>query len=136
MAAAGGKIEPDFATTRNVNRLAVASRGSRPAGNRRGSRGPARESRDRSQARKPALPADLHDPFAPLEIMMRNPGISSRRARTSCSVLALATVLVIGATPVSAQSFLGTGTYTTNPNATGITTTPTTTTINGMPDKT
>src|SRR5687767_6166889 len=54
----------------------------------------------------------------------------SRRSRTSCSILALATVMAVGATPAAAQSFLGTGTYTTNPNATGITTAPNSTTIN------
>ena len=42
---------------------------------------------------------------------------------TSCSILALATVMAVGATPAAAQSFLGTGTYVTNPNGTGITTT-------------
>src|SRR5215218_3269641 len=56
--------------------------------------------------------------------------LNSRRSRTSCSILALATVMAVGASPAAAQSFNGTGTYVTNPNATGITTTATTTTIN------
>ena len=58
---------------------------------------------------------------------MRTLTLPSRLARTSCSVLALATVLVVGATPAAAQSFLGTGTVT---NGSGtITTSPLTTTI-------
>ncbi len=52
---------------------------------------------------------------------MRNLAHPSRRARTSCSVLAVATVLVMGATPASAQSFLGSGSPT-NGVATTITT--------------
>ncbi|MEO7814369.1 MAG: hypothetical protein ABIR87_02885, partial [Sphingomicrobium sp.] len=45
---------------------------------------------------------------------MRNLAIhaASRRTRTSCSVLALATVFIVGPTPASAQSFLGVGTPT------------------------
>ena len=37
---------------------------------------------------------------------------SRRRSRMSCSVLAVATVLVVGASPAAAQSFQGTGTVT------------------------
>ena len=65
--------------------------------------------------------------------MPRTAKHSRRPSRTSCSMIALATVMAVGATPASAQSLLGTGTYVTNPNATGITTTPgpaATTTIN------
>ena len=40
----------------------------------------------------------------------------SRRSRTSCSVIALATALAVGPTPAAAQSLLGSGTYVTNPN--------------------
>ena len=53
--------------------------------------------------------------------------LQSRRTRTSCSILALATVMAVGATPASAQSFNGTGVFT---NGTGsITTAPSTTNI-------
>ncbi|MEO6580118.1 MAG: hypothetical protein ABIN83_03075, partial [Sphingomicrobium sp.] len=46
--------------------------------------------------------------------MMRNLSNSSRRARASCSVLALATVLVVGPSPaIAAGSFQGAGTVTT-----------------------
>src|SRR5919112_2695290 len=37
--------------------------------------------------------------------------LNSRRTRTSCSILALATVMAIGATPAAAQSFNGTGVF-------------------------
>ena len=53
----------------------------------------------------------------------------TRRSRTSCSLIALATVLAVGASPASAQSLLGTGNYVTNPVAGGITTAPNTTNI-------
>ena len=43
---------------------------------------------------------------------MRSFALPPRRARTSCSVLALATVLVVGASPAAAQSFQGTGIFT------------------------
>src|SRR5688500_1039518 len=56
--------------------------------------------------------------------------LNRRRSRTGCSILALATVLTVGASPAAAQSLLGTGSYATNPNATGITTGVGTTTIN------
>jgi len=36
---------------------------------------------------------------------------NSRRSRTSCSILALATVMAVGATPAAAQSFNGTGVF-------------------------
>jgi hypothetical protein len=62
--------------------------------------------------------------------MPRTTKHSPRRSRSSCSVIALATVMAVGATPAAAQSLLGTGSYVTNPNATGITTGPGTTTIN------
>ena len=45
---------------------------------------------------------------------MRSLTLPSRLARTGCSVIALATVLVVGARPAAAQSFLGTGNFTTN----------------------
>ena len=45
---------------------------------------------------------------------MRNTTLRARVARTGCSVLALATVAVVGATPASAQSFAGTGAFTVN----------------------
>ena len=65
---------------------------------------------------------------------MRNLVLSSRRTRTSCSVLALATVMTVGATPAAAQSLLGSGTFATNgAGSAGITTTPTTTTITVNP---
>ena len=51
---------------------------------------------------------------------MRSLSLPSKRRATGCSVLALATVLVVGATPAAAQSFLGTGTVT---NGTGTITT-------------
>ncbi|MCY7271776.1 MAG: hypothetical protein LH485_06970, partial [Sphingomonas bacterium] len=60
--------------------------------------------------------------------MMRSLSLPSRRARTSCSILALATVLVVGASPAAAQSFLGVGTPT-NGAATTITNGSGTTTI-------
>ena len=59
---------------------------------------------------------------------MRNLALPSRRARTSCSVLALATVFVVGPTPASAQSFLGGGTFATNGGGVALITTPTATT--------
>ena len=59
---------------------------------------------------------------------MRNLTIPSRRTRTSCSVLALATVLVVGATPAVAQSFLGSGSFTHNGGGSASITTPNATT--------
>ena len=65
---------------------------------------------------------------------MRNLVSSSRRTRTGCSVLALATVMLVGATPAAAQSLLGSGTFATNGGgAAGITTAPSTTTITVNP---
>ena len=62
---------------------------------------------------------------------MRTLSLPSRLARTSCSVLALATVLVVGATPAKAQSFQGTGTFFTNGAGPGAAiTTPNSTTTN------
>src|SRR6478752_5274571 len=46
--------------------------------------------------------------------MMRNVRNSRRSRRPSCSLLALATVLAVGATPAAAQSFNGTGTFAVN----------------------
>src|SRR4051812_41343763 len=40
--------------------------------------------------------------------------LNSRRSRTSCSILALATVLAAGATPAAATSLQGTGSIQTN----------------------
>ena len=41
--------------------------------------------------------------------------LPNRRSRaSSCSIIALATVLVVGASPAAAQSFQGTGTFATN----------------------
>ena len=68
--------------------------------------------------------------------MPRTAQHSHRRTRTSCSAIALATVLVVGPSPAQAQSFLGTGTYVTNPVVGGITTAPNTTTINLNPGQT
>ncbi|WP_309601556.1 hypothetical protein [Sphingomonas sp.] len=66
---------------------------------------------------------------------MRNLAMPSRRARTSCSVLALATVMLVGPTPAAAQSFLGSGTFATNGGGvagiTNPTATTTTITVNG-----
>ena len=59
---------------------------------------------------------------------MRNLAMPSRRARTSCSVLALATVMLVGPTPAAAQSFLGSGTFATNGGGVAGITTPTSTT--------
>lgn len=68
---------------------------------------------------------------------MRNFPFPSRRSRTSCSVLALATVLVVGATPAMAQSLLGSGSFTTNGGAgASIGTAPNLTTINVNPGQT
>ena len=77
---------------------------------------------------------------------MRNLTFSPRRTRTSCSVLAVATVLVVGATPASAQSFLGSGSFTHNgggiagiataPNLTTITVNPGSTVIDWIPTDT
>ena len=61
---------------------------------------------------------------------MRNTTLRARVARTGCSVLALATVAVVGATPASAQSFAGTGAFTVNGGGgASIGTSPNTTTI-------
>lgn len=67
----------------------------------------------------------------------------SRLARTGCSVLALATALVVGPSPAAAQSFLGTGNFATNgggaasigtgPNTTTVTLNPGQTVINWTP---
>ena len=59
---------------------------------------------------------------------MRNLALPSRRARTSCSVLALATVMLVGPTPALAQSFLGSGSFATNGGGVAGITTPTSTT--------
>ncbi|MES2902714.1 MAG: hypothetical protein V4696_00870 [Pseudomonadota bacterium] len=68
---------------------------------------------------------------------MRNLTLKSRRTRTSCSVIALATVLVVGATPAAAQSFLGSGSFTHNGGGSaGITTAPNLTTITVNPGST
>ena len=71
---------------------------------------------------------------------MRSLSLPSRRARTSCSILALATVLVVGATPAAAQSFQGngtvtsgTGTITTGVNTTNISVTTSQTVIDWVP---
>ncbi len=54
----------------------------------------------------------------------------NRRNRTACSVLAMATALVVGVSPAAAQSLLGTGTIDVNGGgAAGITTSPGTTLI-------
>ncbi|MEO5578523.1 MAG: hypothetical protein ABIR25_05670, partial [Sphingomicrobium sp.] len=73
--------------------------------------------------------------------MMRTLSLPSRLARTSCSVIALATVLVVGATPAAAQSFLGNGiatngaatTITTGAGTTNITVTTSQTVIDWLP---
>ncbi len=65
---------------------------------------------------------------------MRSTTLPPRFRRPSCSVLALATVMVVGATPASAQSFLGTGSFTNNGGGVaGITTAPNLTTITVNP---
>lgn len=71
---------------------------------------------------------------------MRSLSLPSKRRATSCSVLALATVLVVGATPAAAQSFLGdgivtsgTGTITTGVNTTNVQVTSTQTVIDWVP---
>ena len=74
---------------------------------------------------------------------MRTLTYPSRRTRTSCSVLALATVLLVGATPATAQSLLGSGSFTNNggggasittaPNLTTITVNPGSTVIDWIP---
>jgi len=43
---------------------------------------------------------------------MQRIALNSRRSRTSCSLIALATVMVVGASPAAAQSFAGTGSFT------------------------
>ena len=58
---------------------------------------------------------------------MRKFPLPTRLARTGCSVLALATVFIVGASPAAAQSFLATGSPnngagTTIANGPGITT--------------
>ena len=72
---------------------------------------------------------------------MRPLSLPSTRRFTSCSVLALATVLVVGATPAGAQSFLGNGTVTSGtgtitnnvPGSTNVTVTTTQTVIDWVP---
>ncbi len=65
---------------------------------------------------------------------MRFTHLPPKLRRTSCSILALATVMVVGATPATAQSFLGSGSFTTNGGGVaGIATAPNTTTITVNP---
>ena len=54
---------------------------------------------------------------------------NSRRSRTSCSILALATVMAVGATPAAAQSFQGTGNFVNPANGTINQATPGVTTV-------
>lgn len=61
---------------------------------------------------------------------MRTDLAMSRRSRTACSVLAMATALVMGPSPAAAQSFQGTGTPLVPGSATITTPTGTTTQIN------
>src|SRR5687767_12307613 len=66
--------------------------------------------------------------------------LNSRRSRTGCSILALATVLAVGASPAAAQSFQGAGTFTSGTgsitaggNTTSISVTSPTAVINWIP---
>ena len=66
--------------------------------------------------------------------------LNRRRSRTGCSILAMATVLAVGASPAFAQSFAGTGSFssgtgsiTTSPNTTSISVTSPTAVINWIP---
>jgi len=69
--------------------------------------------------------------------MMRSSILPARLARTGCSVLALATVFVVGASPAAAQSFVGSGSITTNTGGVaGIATSLNTTTISVNPGQT
>ncbi|HVL30278.1 MAG TPA: hypothetical protein VM326_06150, partial [Sphingomicrobium sp.] len=71
--------------------------------------------------------------------MMRTT-LNRRRSRTGCSILALATVLAVGASPAAGQSFQGTGTFTSGTgtisasgNTTSISVTSPTAVINWIP---
>ena len=65
--------------------------------------------------------------LVPVASRLSNPASRNRHRRSSCSAIALATVLVAGASPAGAQSFQGTGSFT---HGGGSITTPTPSTTN------